>query len=74
MNVGKEKIFIEFSMEGLIEVTDGEKEYIIEQIKHAFTDIFDTRNALRMETHVNVITDSDIAFAMGIASGTLADN
>tara|TARA_R110002020_G_scaffold50716_1_gene143020 strand:- start:5315 stop:5539 length:225 start_codon:yes stop_codon:yes gene_type:complete len=74
MNIAKEKIFVEFSMEGLIEVTDGEKEYVIEQIKQAFSSIFDTRNALRMETHINVITDSDIAFAMGIASGTLAEN
>tara|TARA_B100000131_G_C18078167_1_gene597190 strand:- start:1193 stop:1417 length:225 start_codon:yes stop_codon:yes gene_type:complete len=74
MNEEREKIFVEFSMEGLIEVTDGEKEYVIEQIKHAFADIFDTRNALRMETHVNVITDSDIAFAMSVANGMLAEN
>ena len=68
------KIFIEFSMEGLIEVTDGEKDYIIEQIKQAFSQIFDTRNALRMETHVNVITETDIAFAMSVAQNMLNDN
>ena len=62
-----EKIYIEFSIEGLLDVSGGEKDYILEEIKQLLSSVFPAHLVSRLQFHTNVITESDIAYAMYMA-------
>ena len=61
------KTYVEFSIEGLLDVSNGEKDYILQELKNIINEAFPSHLVSRIQFHTSVITDADIAYAMYVA-------
>ena len=60
----KEKVYIEFSIEGLLDVSNGERDYVIEEIRNILNSAFPSHLISRLQFHTSVVSESDIAYAL----------
>jgi hypothetical protein len=67
------KTYIEFSIEGLLDVSNGEKDYILQELKTLLSDMFPPHLISRIQFHTSVITDADIAYAMYVSGAADRD-
>ncbi len=60
----KKHFYIEFSIDGVIRVSEDNKKEVISEIKRILNKAMGTRDVVKIENHVNVISEEDIVFAL----------
>ena len=61
----KEKVFIEFLIDGVIKVDFDQKNEIIEELKTLLNNALKSKDLMKIDTNITVLSERDIMFAMG---------
>ena len=61
----KEKVFIEFLIDGVIKVDFDQKNEIIEELKELLNNALKSKDLIKIDTNITVLSERDIMFAMG---------
>jgi len=69
----KEKVFIEFLIDGVIKVDFDQKNEIIEELKKLLNDALKSKDLMKIDTNITVLSERDIMFAIG-SSNMLNEN
>ena len=73
MKTAQENIFVEFTIDGVIKIPEKDKSVIIDEIKKILLNTLNSKDIIKIDTNINVISEKDLMFAVGMASN-LIDN
>jgi hypothetical protein len=59
-----EKVFLEFTLEGVLRVTLEEKESAIKELTRILSRAMKSRDLIRLNSNISAISERDIMFAM----------
>ena len=73
METQDNNVFIEFSVDGVFRVSEEERDFVMSEIKAVFSKLLDKEGIIKIDTSMNVVSQDDLYFAMGLSS-TGVDN
>tara|TARA_B100000287_G_C20230135_1_gene621729 strand:- start:373 stop:594 length:222 start_codon:yes stop_codon:yes gene_type:complete len=73
MEMLQEKVFIEFLIDGVIKVDYSEKEAVIKELKKLLNSALKSRDLMKIDTNITVLSEGDIMFAIG-ANSLMGEN
>ena len=73
METKSNSVFIEFAVDGVFRVPEEERDFVMSEIKAAFSKLLDGEGLIKIDTSINVVSQDDLYFAMGLSS-TNVDN
>ncbi len=64
MSAENEKIFLEFTIDGVIRVPIGEKDPAIKELTKLLSKVMHSRDLIKLDTNITALSERDIMFAM----------
>jgi archaeosine-15-forming tRNA-guanine transglycosylase len=71
MKTAQENIFVEFIIDGVIKIPEKDKSIIIDEIKKILLSTLSSKDIIKIDTNINVISEKDLMFAVGMASNSV---
>jgi hypothetical protein len=60
----KEKYFVEFNIEGILEIDEDRRDIVIDKINKLVSKVLERENALHLNINISLVSERNLMFAM----------
>jgi len=74
MNDIKEKYFVEFNIEGILEIDENRRDVVIDKINKLISKMLEKENAVHLNINIGLVSEGNLMFSMANNMGFGEDN